>query len=155
MKTNNAPREIKRSDWQLIDPSIGLYQLKTDKMFMRSGPIPTGERFDREMGNHCNLHPRIKLDMRRLVMKVRDGYEIDLEAMDSSAEVLDFIFQVAGKTWSDTKLIGEMIHAIEDACQRQFGDSAQGVLCPWGNSMRIDWKNRTSKRAKPTPTTDP
>ena len=62
--------------------------------------------------------PAWKFDPDRLVLDLYDGegrwiYEVDFERCSTSAEVLDWIFQVAGKTWCTDKILGGLIHMLD------------------------------------------
>jgi hypothetical protein len=46
-------------------------------------------------------------------------YEIDLDRMTSSAEMLDAIFQVAGKRWISNEDIGDLVRALDDLLDPQ------------------------------------
>lgn len=91
-------------------------------------------------------HPRVEVDLKRLVIVVRGDcrYEIDLETCTDSGQLLDFILQVSGKPWCDRALAGELLAAIETACERHFEETAQGVFCPGGMLTRVEWKRRKS-----------
>lgn len=39
-------------------------------------------------------------------------YEIDIESCTSSEEILDWIFQIAGKTWATPSDIGNLVNAL-------------------------------------------
>jgi len=86
-------------------------------------------------------HPRVEVDLDRLALVVRGQYpyEIDLERCTSPAQLLDIILQVSDKPWCDRALAGELLAAVETACRDHFDDSAQGVYCPGGLPMRVDW----------------
>jgi hypothetical protein len=90
-------------------------------------------------------HPRIEVDLDRLVLVVHGQYpyEIDLERCTNPTRLLDFILQVSDKPWCDRALAGELLAAIETACWDQFRDTAQGVYCPSGQPMRVDWAKST------------
>lgn len=68
-------------------------------------------------------------------------YEVDLEDFTSSAEALDWILQIAGKQGGEWDLPG-FVNAIEKAAHHHFGNSAQGVFCPDGISMVVDWRRK-------------
>jgi hypothetical protein len=86
-------------------------------------------------------HPRVEVDLDRLALVVRGQcpYEIDLERCTSPAQLLDIVLQVSDKPWCDRGLAGELLAAVETACRDHFDDTAQGVYCPGGQSMRVDW----------------
>lgn len=70
------------------------------------------------------------LDPERYVLEF-DGYEVDLERMRTSAEALDWIFQVAGKAWASDKAIAGLIFAIEGLLHPQES------LCSGGGSKSM------------------
>ncbi|MGW9541957.1 hypothetical protein ACWHA6_36340 [Streptomyces anthocyanicus] len=70
------------------------------------------------------------LDPERYVLEF-DGYEVDLERMRTSAEALDWIFQVAGKAWASDKVIAGLIFAIEGLLHPQES------LCSGGGSKSM------------------
>ena len=59
-------------------------------------------------------------------------YEIDLEDCTTSARVLDWICQVAGKQWQDRdRVIAGLITALDDVL------NPQAHLCPSGRSRNL------------------
>jgi hypothetical protein len=52
-------------------------------------------------------------------------YEIDLECINNSAQMLDWIFQVRQKTWASNEVTGELLNALEDIFAPQI------TLCSW------------------------
>jgi hypothetical protein len=58
-------------------------------------------------------------------------YAIDLERFTSSAEVLDFIMQVAGKTWATDACLAGLVRALNDILNPQV------FLCSWGTDKRL------------------
>lgn len=67
-----------------------------------------------------------------LTIQVDDGkYEIDLENCNSSAQALDWIFQIFTKSWCSPLLIANVLYAFEDAVFECFDENCvQGVFCP-------------------------
>jgi hypothetical protein len=59
-------------------------------------------------------------------------YPIDLERCGTSAEMLDWIFQLHGKSWTSATDIGDLVDAFHDVF------NPQGTLCSCGNSKAID-----------------
>ena len=86
-------------------------------------------------------HPRVEVDLKRLVLVVRGAYlyEVDLERCNDPAQLLDYLLQVSDKPWCDRALAGELLAAVETACRKRFGDTAQGVFCPFGKPRRVNW----------------
>ncbi len=46
-------------------------------------------------------------------------YEVDLERIGDSASVLDWIFQVAGKTWASARVTKDLLNALDDVIHPQ------------------------------------
>lgn len=55
-------------------------------------------------------------------------YEIDLEETNTPAELLDWIFQIHGKSWCTPELLHNLLTVIDEACEEIFGKSPQGVF---------------------------
>lgn len=66
-------------------------------------------------------------------------YEIDLERCTSPAELLDYVLQIHAKNWNSPHIIWGVVTAIEEACSAMFGQNAQGVFCPLGESHNVRW----------------
>jgi hypothetical protein len=47
------------------------------------------------------------------------SYEIDLERIADSASALDWIFQVAGKTWANARVTKDLLNALDDVIHPQ------------------------------------
>lgn len=61
-------------------------------------------------------------------------YEIDLETITTSAEMLDWIFQVQGKGWMTAKGLADLLQAFEDLLHPQSN------LCSGGRDKTMDPK---------------
>lgn len=70
-------------------------------------------------------------------------YPIGAEQLNGSAEVLDFILQIADKSWCSPALLSDFVEVLNLACQDRFGTRAQGVFCSMGIDNRVNWKKRT------------
>ncbi len=64
------------------------------------------------------------------------GYEIDLERCNSSAEVLDWIVQIAKKTWATDAIVADLVRTLDRLLD------LQGNLCSFG----MDKKGFVAKR---------
>lgn len=71
-----------------------------------------------------------------------EDYWIGLDQLTDTAEIIDFIFQVAGKGWCKSKHIKEFVDCLNEISYLYFDTSAQGVICPFGSFMKIDWNKR-------------
>jgi hypothetical protein len=60
-----------------------------------------------------------------------EGYEIDLEECLTPAAVLDWICQVAGKSWADDETLACLVRALDDIL------TPQATLCSWGRAKRL------------------
>jgi hypothetical protein len=60
------------------------------------------------------------------------SYEIRLDEITDSAEMLDWIFQIQMKTWATNDVIGNLIRAFDDIFM------PQGTLCGQGVGKTID-----------------
>lgn len=58
-------------------------------------------------------------------------YEIDLDTCTSSADVLDWICQIAGKDWADDATLAGLVRALNDVLY------PQAHLCSSGRSKRM------------------
>lgn len=75
---------------------------------------------------------RWTFNRRALTLDLGDGeYEVDLERCNSSAEVLDWICQVAGKSYVNSEDLGDLVLAINDLLR------PQAALCSWGVSHDV------------------
>lgn len=76
----------------------------------------------------------------------RGSYELDLEKMATSAEVLDTIFQVSNKLWCSPKDAGDLLDALRDTI------NPQGTLCSCGRNKKFVPTPYLKKKIKPKPT---
>lgn len=65
------------------------------------------------------------------VLELPGRYEVDLERCLDSAEVLDYLAQVAGKRWATPEVVAGLLVALDDVLQ------VQAHLCPFGVGARI------------------
>lgn len=68
-------------------------------------------------------------------------YEVDLEEMKTSADVLDWILQIASKAGNEWDLEG-FIESLEEAVWANFKNSLQGVFSPMGRIMIVNWRRK-------------
>ena len=66
-------------------------------------------------------------------------YEIDLENCTDSAQILDYILQITGKSWCTPQTLYEIIQELEKACKEVHGTNTQRVFCPMGESQKVTW----------------
>jgi hypothetical protein len=98
---------------------------------------------------HANQHDwgPWKLDAEVLVLVKQGpsedggGYEVYLGECETSAEVLDWICQVAAKLWADERTVAGLVHAIQDILD------PQAYLCSGGRSYELS-RERIAELAK-------
>jgi hypothetical protein len=74
----------------------------------------------------------------------RSYYEVDLERCNTSAEILDWIFQVKNKMWCSDKDIADLLRAFDDLM-----DTVQDKVCSGGIDQPFDFKKHLlDKRAE-------
>jgi hypothetical protein len=61
-----------------------------------------------------------------LWLTVQPHYEVDLERCNTSAQVLDWIAQVAGKIWATDKIVGALVRKLDEVLYLQKN------FCPGG-----------------------
>ena len=61
-----------------------------------------------------------------------EQYEIDLEAIHSSAEILDWIFQVRDKQWCDAQVMDDLLTAFYEILDPQKN------YCSFGKDSKAD-----------------
>ncbi len=94
-------------------------------------------------------HVKFKPENLTLLVNIGYWYEVDLERCNNSAQLLDWIFQVAGKLDKDgAEIVWELLHALNLVSRLVFGKSVQGVFCPFGYDHEVDWKSGERREAK-------
>jgi hypothetical protein len=48
-----------------------------------------------------------------------EGYEVSMPSCKSSAEILDWIFQIQGKSWADAETVKGLLQALDDILKPQ------------------------------------
>lgn len=76
-----------------------------------------------------------RLDVSNLTLNHKtDGYYIDLESIDGSAEMLDWIMQINAKSWATTEDKGNLVEALNAIFYPQAN------LCSGGADRKLDAK---------------
>ncbi len=63
-----------------------------------------------------------------------ENYEIDLEDCGSSAQMLDWIFQICSKAWATPQDLGDLVQALNDLLR------PQATICSFGTDKKLDVK---------------
>lgn len=79
---------------------------------------------------------RLATDTMHLVLEENgsEAYAVPLEEMTDSARMLDWIFQLKGKTWATNDIMGDMLSALDDLI------GPQGTLCSGGHGKTLNAK---------------
>jgi hypothetical protein len=72
----------------------------------------------------------------------REQYAVDLKDMDSSARMMDWVFQVNMKAWATREDVGNLIEALDDLFR------PQATLCSGGADKRMNATEYLRKRLK-------
>lgn len=72
-----------------------------------------------------------RYDREQKVLYLKDNgfdlYEIDMSELTTSAEILDYIFQLKTKSWLTPKILFDLIEALEDLLNPQENYCSNGV----------------------------
>ena len=94
-------------------------------------------------------HVKFKPENLTLLVNIGYWYEVDLERCNNSAQLLDWIFQVAGKLDRDGgEIVWEFLHALNLVSGQVFEHWVQGAFCPFGQGYEVDWKSGERREAK-------
>jgi hypothetical protein len=74
------------------------------------------------------------------------SYEVNLEVMTDSAKTLDWIFQIEEKSNPKLMDLENFVRLLSIAIWCNFYNTSQGVFCPGGLSMEVDWKKKEYTR---------
>lgn len=67
------------------------------------------------------------LDTETRVLDGPKGYYVDLDQCQTSAQVLDWVVQVATKSWADAEVVMGLLRAINDILRPQSNLCSSGV----------------------------
>lgn len=131
----DKPKEELRPERELIEESLRILR----NMHFRHTVFSSDDfEFDR--------HDKVIFDKESEAIIFYGGerkeYCIGLNQLTNTAEIIDFIFQVARKGWCKSKHIKEFVDCLNEVSDLYFDTSAQGVICPFGSFMKIDWNKR-------------
>jgi hypothetical protein len=74
----------------------------------------------------------------------RIQYEIPLDRLNNTAEILDFLIQVFNKKIFTEKHIYQFLECLEELSDIYFHRDPQAIFCPFGAYMEIDWNKKTA-----------
>lgn len=90
-------------------------------------------------------------DEKLLVLRhAKTGYEVDLEEMTDCPQMLDWIFQVAAKSWADSEVVGELVLRLMELFDPQrtlcSGGYERGPVVPSELLPRVAAFGREARR---------
>lgn len=103
------------------------------------------------------MKQRVRFNRKAITLDVKATpnytYQIDLERCTNAAGLLDHLLQIQMKTWCTPDLFNEVIECLRDTAWTLFGNTLQGLVCPFGQSVYADWKRaaRSGKTYPPPP----
>jgi hypothetical protein len=120
--------------------------LEAEGVKSRAIPLSTLKRYVPPEPDHGDRWGEWEYNNRTFVIThLRAKYEVDLERCATSAQMLDYIFHVAGKAWITPKDLGDLVQALDDLL------SPQGTLCGFGEDKTLDVKKHLLKEAAKKP----
>ena len=88
---------------------------------------------ERKSQKHGQRWGNWRLNAANLTLEhVNGGYYVDLEKMNTSAQMLDWIFQVRGKVWASDQDMGNLLTALDEIFR------PQATLCSGGLDQQFD-----------------
>lgn len=137
-KKNKSKEEL-RPERELIEESLRILR----NMHFRHTVFSSDDfEFDR--------HDKVIFDKKTEAIIFYSGenenYWIGLDQLKDTAEIIDFIFQVSAKGWCKSKHIKEFVDCLNEVSDLYFNTSAQGVICPFGSFMKINWNKKEKKK---------
>ena len=91
--------------------------------------------------------PNVRFDRKNLELVVHYGrsrYEIDLRRCNDPAQILDWIYQLNGKSWMTHELMGQIVRALDNASHEIFDNGIQAIFCPGGVSRQAKWRRKAT-----------
>ena len=70
---------------------------------------------------------------------LKHDYEIDLEEIENSAQILDWVYQVFNKGWNDPLAVYNLLEALEDLLSPQSNYCSGAILGGSGRSYPARW----------------
>lgn len=90
---------------------------------------------------------RVRFDRVRQVIDVA-GYSLHLDEARNAVELLDWLVQISHKSYIDPQRFRDVFDELEDACVQVFGNTLQGVYCPWAEPRIVDWRRGVTRPAR-------
>jgi hypothetical protein len=87
--------------------------------------------------NHC-------LEIVKYIGSSKFPYEVDLDRCNKSSKLLDWIYQVQGKTWISPDDVADLVYAVDDIL-----DGVQSQLCSFGTNKEFNVSKYLSEKVDP------
>lgn len=88
------------------------------------------------------MKPRYEIDGKYITIYDQDGkeiYDFNLNRVTTSAQMLDWIYQVKTKRWCTPEILFAVIDVFDSACRKYLNATVQGAFCPFGNDHQVSW----------------
>jgi hypothetical protein len=83
-------------------------------------------------------HPNVKYNSENLTIEItaKYFYEVDLEGIRDSAELMDWYWHLQEKGWFTIEMWAAFVSELEDACFDAMGQAARGLFCHSGEKVK-------------------
>jgi hypothetical protein len=110
------------------------------------------DHVSRDEGDPLDAAGPWELDRKHLVLRHHEtpGYDVDLERMATSAQVLDWLMQQAGKTWVGTSDLGILVRLLKHLLNPQEGMCGGAMASARNLGGKIDPTERVRSRLAAT-----
>lgn len=65
----------------------------------------------------------------------KDVYDFDLNRVTTSAQMLDWIYQVKHKAWCTPDILYAVVDGFDAACEKYLNTTVQGAFCSGGEEL--------------------
>lgn len=92
-------------------------------------------------------NPKVYFDRENFTIQIRTAQgqlldKIDLEQCNDAPNLLDYIVFCANDERINDRAFREIFTCLDEVCNEFFGDSIQGVFCPFGNYKTVAWEEK-------------
>jgi hypothetical protein len=88
------------------------------------------------------MKPRYELDGQYITIYDQGGkelYDFNLNRVTTSAQLLDWIYQVKTKRWCTPHILAAVVDGFDSACRRYLNTTVQGAFCSCGQDLKVKW----------------
>lgn len=129
---DGSEKEELRSDRELIEEILRLARSSSYTSFDSGNYIH--DKLNYKPVSYNEISRAITIWLRK-----DSPYEIFLDQINSGAELMDFVLQINSKGITKPEHIKAFLDCIEQLSDRYFQKNAQGVFCPGGKNLFVEW----------------